>query len=307
MNGPSAPLPPGTLDELLSADIDGELERAAADHGLVLDDARVALAAPEAVARRAALVRARDLVARAVPLDPADADRLVASALEHARHENELAAARRRRGRADTARRVAIAAASIVVVFGGIAVLARGTSSSSKSSGSQASTALPEASAGAPSRSLSSGLGDVSTRDALRTKVLERVRHAAGREPQPSAVAAPPPGDSTGKGLAYDAANGAQQRALALLLVGPKGQRGPAVPESAASGRAAGTTAPPSRADCVEGLVESGRVPPAPAFSGTGTSDGKPVFVAVFRRAAGGYEVYVLRATDCSVLRRAVF
>ena len=295
MNGPSTPLPPGTLDELLSADIDGELERAAADHGLPLDAARAAIGAPEAAARRAALVRARDLVAPAVPLEPADADRLVAGALEQARHENELAAARRRRSRVDAARRVAIAAASIVVVFGGIAVLARGTSSSSKSSGSKALSASPT-NESAQSRSLASALGDVSTRDALRNKVLQRLPQADNKAP-PSAVSAPKAGDSTGQGLASDAAGGAEQRAIALMLVGPKGQRGPAVPGSAGSGRA----------ECVSRLVEHGGVPSAPAFSGTGTSDGRSVYVVAFRRRAGGYDVYVLRAADCSVLRRAVF
>src|SRR5262249_41688411 len=72
MNGPNTPLPAGTLDELLSADIDGELERAAADHGLALADARAAIATPEAAARRRVLAEARDLVAAPVPLDPAD-------------------------------------------------------------------------------------------------------------------------------------------------------------------------------------------------------------------------------------------
>jgi len=296
MNGPSTPLPPGTLDELLSADIDGELERAAADHGLPLDAARAAIGAPEATARRAALVRARDLVAPAVPLEPADADRLVAGALEPARRENELAAARRKRTRVDAARRVAIAAASIVVVFGGIAVLARGTSSSSKSSGAKASSASPTTNESAASRALSPALGDVSTRDALRNKVLPRLPPTESR-PHPSAVSAPKAGDSTGQGLASDAAGGAEQRAIALMLVGPKGQRGPAVPGSAGSGRA----------ECVARLVEHGGVPPAPAFSGTGTSDGRSVYVAAFPRRAGGYDVYVLRAADCSVLRRAVF
>ena len=46
-------------------------------------------------------------------------------------------------------------------------------------------------------------------------------------------------------------------------------------------------------------------MPPAPVFSGTGTDRGRPVYVAAFR-SGSGYAVYVLRATDCKVLRRTV-
>jgi hypothetical protein len=303
MNAPNTPLPPGTLDELLSADLDGELERAAADHGLPLDDARAALAEPDAVARRAALARARDLVVPAVPLHPADADRLVAGALERAREENEIAAARRRRNRVDAGRRVAIAAASIVVVFGGIAVLARGTTSSS-SGGSKSSAAARPALRSSPapeSRSLS--LGDVSTDDALRAKVGRRL---AGRRPSvPGGTEASPPdfSDNTAKSAAPGAVNSSPEQLAPFSLIGPKGPRGLPGHESAAD--RATLAVGPSPTDCVDRLVQGGRVPLVPVFSGTGAVRGRPVYVAVFARNAS-YDVYVLRAADCSVLRRAV-
>jgi hypothetical protein len=305
MKSPNPP-PPGTLDELLSADIDGELERAAADHGLTLDAARTAIATPEAVVRRAALTQARDLVASPVPLDPADADRLVAGALDRTRHENELAAARRRRNRFDAARRVAIAAAAIVVVFGGIAVLARGTTSSS-SSGSKASSAgsaRPEIAAPA---SPAAELGDLSTNRALRAKVLPRLpKHATDLPAHPSASASPPiEFNSNANGAsAVDASRLSRQQIALLSLVGPKGPRGLVVGKSRATERAASTVRP-SRVDCVEELAQSGRVPPAPVFSGSGTDGGRPVYVAAFR-SGSGFAVYVLRATDCAVLRRTV-
>jgi len=305
MNGPNTPLHPGTLDELLSADIDGELERAAVDHGLTLDDARAAIAAPGAVARRAALVRARDLVAPVPPLDPSVADRLVAGALDRARDENDLAAARRRRNRNDAARRVAIAAASIIVIFGGLAVLARG-GPSSKSGGAKSSAASRANTAPEARRAAPAALGDVSTGDALRAKVRRRLR---GRHlengPAPTASEAPAyqtDQSGTRKSLAIDIAPGVSAREIALLS--PIGPKGLVVPESATSGRAAATVRP-SRTDCVDRLVGSGAVPPAPAFTGTGTSGGQAVYVAVFP-SGGGYDVYVLRATDCSVLRRTV-
>ncbi len=292
MNGPNPP-PPSTLDELLSADIDGELERAAADHGLPLDAARAAIATPEAVVRRAALTQARDLVAAPVPLDPADADRLAAGALDRARHENELAAARRRRNRFDAARRVAIAAAAIVVVFGGIAVLARGTTSS-KSSGSNASSAGSASRSIAAPTSPAAELGDVSTSRALRAKVLPRLPKHGTDRPTPQSTSGSPQIE----------VNSNAKGASAFDRAGPKGPRGLVVPQSRATEPA---TSPvrPSRVDCVEALVRSGRVPPAPVFSGTGTAGGRPVYVAAFRNRSG-YAVYVLRATDCAVLRRTV-
>ena len=305
MNGPNPP-PPSTLDELLSADIDGELERAAADHGLPLDAARAAIATPEAVVRRAALTQARDLVAAPVPLDPADADRLAAGALDRARHENELDAARRRRSRFDAARRVAIAAAAIVVVFGGIAVLARGTTSS-KSSGSNASSAGSASRSIAAPKSRAAQLGDVSTSRALRAKVLPRLPKHGTDLPTPQSTSGSPQIEvnSNAKGaFAFDASRLSRQQIALLSRAGPKGPRGLVVPQSRATEPA---TSPvrPSRVDCVEALVRSGRVPPAPVFSGTGTAGGRPVYVAAFRNRSG-YAVYVLRATDCVVLRRTV-
>ena len=287
---------------MLSADIDGELERAAVDHGLTLDDARAAIATPGAVARRAALVRARDLVAPAVPLDPTAVDRLVAGAIDRARDENELAAARRRRNRIDAARRVAIAAASIVVIFGGLAVLARG-GTSSKSSASKSALPSTEGSiASTAPEAASSALGDVSTPDALRAKVLQRLRgRYAENEPAPTSSAGPQDEGGARKSVADIAAPVSPRQLELLSLIGPKGL---VVPESAASDHAA-ATGRPSRAYCVDRLLQSGGVPPAPAFSGTGTSGGQAVYVAVFR-SGGGYDVYVLRATDCSVLRRTV-
>ena len=58
MNTPDQPLSPETLDELLSADLDGELERAAAELGFTLDDA-ARRARRHARRRRAGATRSR--------------------------------------------------------------------------------------------------------------------------------------------------------------------------------------------------------------------------------------------------------
>src|SRR4051794_41932798 len=77
MNGPNEPLTAAALDELLSADIDGELDRAAADLGVTPEAAQAAITTPAAVARRAALTRASELVGSDLPLPSGDADRLL--------------------------------------------------------------------------------------------------------------------------------------------------------------------------------------------------------------------------------------
>ena len=59
--GPVAPLDADTVDELLSAELDGEFDAAARDVGLSVTDARARLdATPGARERRSALAAARD-------------------------------------------------------------------------------------------------------------------------------------------------------------------------------------------------------------------------------------------------------
>jgi hypothetical protein len=71
MNDASAPLTADQIDELLSADLDGEFDAAALDLGLTVDEARRRLAAsPDVEGRRAMLTRARD--AMVAPIDGFD-------------------------------------------------------------------------------------------------------------------------------------------------------------------------------------------------------------------------------------------
>jgi len=80
------PIDPDAVDELLSADLDGELDAAARDLGYEPDDVRAALAAePELHARRDALERARAELARVPTLDDVSAARLRAMALAGAK------------------------------------------------------------------------------------------------------------------------------------------------------------------------------------------------------------------------------
>jgi len=82
MTDDPTPFEPHQLDEVLSAALDGELDAAATDMGLSLDDVSARLrATPGAEARRAELSTARDLLAEPVDLDELVAARLRASAV----------------------------------------------------------------------------------------------------------------------------------------------------------------------------------------------------------------------------------
>jgi hypothetical protein len=275
MNPPKRPLSDRDLDELLSADLDGELDRAAAAFGLSADEAREAVADPRAQARRAALAGAARLVAAPVELPPGTADRLVTEALAASREENELDAARRRRERrADTARRVLVAAGSVAAVIAVIVGLAH-LSTTPSGSDSKASSAVPPTesttNAGAYDRSVA--FGDVSTQQRLRDRVRAelqqqlRVATAPERTAEPSA---PPP------------------TALA-----------PSFGEKSADSASAGRPRP--NAACA--AVVQRAAGSAPVLSGTGSSAGRPVSVFVFRRPSG-YAVFVTNRRTCAVIAR---
>jgi hypothetical protein len=125
----TSPLPPEALDELLSADLDGDLDAAAAALGLEPAAARARLAAtPVAPDRRDALARARAEIAAVPALDELLAARLRAKAVRAAKaeHDRDRAGTMQRRQRALAA--VSSAAAALLVVAGVAFALARGDS-----------------------------------------------------------------------------------------------------------------------------------------------------------------------------------
>jgi hypothetical protein len=129
MNERPLPLTPEQVDELLSAELDGEFDAAAADIGFDSARARELLeASPNVAARRVALTRARDALVEVPEIDDLLGARLRAKAVEAARQEHgELERARRvRRVRRLTFASGALAAA-IAAVFG-IAAISHGDS-----------------------------------------------------------------------------------------------------------------------------------------------------------------------------------
>ncbi|MDQ1462981.1 MAG: hypothetical protein QOI08_4465 [Actinomycetota bacterium] len=132
MTNEHAPFEPDELDELLSAELDGELEAAARDFGLSLEDVTARLrATPGGDERRAALAAARDQLAHAPELDELLEARLRAKAIRAADDEAAARASDRRERRRHVLQAVSgIAAAAVLVV--GVGAALRHEPSSSK-------------------------------------------------------------------------------------------------------------------------------------------------------------------------------
>ncbi len=149
MNAPIEPLEPDVVDELWSAELDGEFDAAAADLGLSADAARARLAAtPGANARRQALELARDALRAPVAPLPADARAGVLAAATHGHAgTDELARRRSRRPSSGRLAGFAVAAAAILLVVGIAVSIA--TTGSDHSGDSSASRAADTATSGA--------------------------------------------------------------------------------------------------------------------------------------------------------------
>ena len=271
MNQPQRPLNAHDLDELLSADIDGELASAAAGFGLTLEAARDAIATPTARARRAALVDAARLVAAPVELPDGTTDRMVSDALATARSDDELDAARRRRERrADTARRVLVvagSAAAVVVVILGLTHLGGGAADQA----SKASSAAPDESSAKAPPNAGGTFGVVATPEQLRRRVQARL--ALPKSQRSMATDAP------GQTLAPETfAPGATSN----------GAKSPSTDDAA---RKLATCASPAR--------KLAAASAAPVLHGAAQWQGRPAYVYVFRRG-NGYEAVVVGRSDCS-------
>jgi hypothetical protein len=275
VNPTGEPLDEHVLDELLSADLDGELAAAAADLGLTVDEARAAISRPRAVARRSDLARAGELVGAPVPLDPDAAARLVTASITRGRQETDLDAARRRReSRSETARRALVVAGSAAALIAVIVGLANMSPSSDDSASTSYSAPIESADSGNGTATTGArAFGDVSDTDQLRRRVEAQLRTlsvpkraASGTTSllgEASKGVAPPTG-----GYASDQRAAAQQYRIAAC-------------------------APAAR-------TEAGGS--APVLTGRAVSGGRPVTVYVFERRTS-YDVVVL-GRDCSVVTR---
>jgi hypothetical protein len=137
-----SPFQPYELDELLSAELDGELAAAALDLGLSTDDAAARLrATPGTAERRAALAAARDRLSEPPEIEELLAARLRAKAVRAAEEENATRDGDRRIRR----RRLLLAAGGLAAAIAAVVGVAAGLSGSR----SETNTATAKRAAGA--------------------------------------------------------------------------------------------------------------------------------------------------------------
>jgi hypothetical protein len=291
MNAALPPLDPDELDELLSADLDGELAVAARDRGSDVETIRARIAAtPGAPARRAALSAARDLLARAPELDELVEARLRAKAVRAVGTRSAaLDEARRARRKRALVTVFGIAAAVIVVAVIAVAV---------GRSGSPSTPNLASAPSSAPNVDVTKpvpALGSYSDARALGSVAVTVARQRASTQQRDDAVAngsefgspsaprrlepalsqpAATPAPST---LDQRPAYGSQSRGVATS--------GSGTATSATTGQA-GSCAPAQFVGSGDQLV----------MSATATLDGRPVRVYVFS-GNGEHTVVVLGAS----------
>lgn len=276
MTSDPTPLPPDRADELLSAELDGELAAAAADLGLTLEGARAALdATPGVDERRAALAAARDALA-AEPLPARGRDALVAGAIASARRD-ELAARRPRRGRSLAL--AGAAAAAVLLLVGLVAVGGGGN-------GDDASTA---------------DAGSAAT----ATTAAEEQALAEGGDGGGEAGSAPAPQAATDESVVSFGAVDDLDRLTAEVrsrLDPPPSAPGSYADDERAGGDAAfrtGRAVAPADRVCEESLADGGTV----VLRGDVDFAGRPASVVVFERPDG--RTLVVVGAGCSVLAEA--
>jgi hypothetical protein len=282
MTAPTDPLDAGVVDELLSAELDGDFDAAARDHGLDPAVARARLAATPGVdARRDALARARDTLAvPTAPLGPETRAAILAAVTPTgtvgtagAAGADELAH-RRSRSWPRFGGIAAVAAAILIVV--GLAV-----SLTSTGGGDDASTAGDAAGSGTADSTIAS---EEST-NALTSPVAPGAADASGATRDFGAVDDP-----------AQLRDAVQQ---ALTGAATDDEAG----GDAAERQVATEAAPPAGTDCVRTQTENLDVDPAtaPVLVGAVVYQGTPADVLVYPRGAEQL-IVVLTRGDCRLL-----
>ena len=280
MSTAPGPLTPDVVDELLSAELDGDLDAAARALGLSTSEALAQLAATPGIdARRRAITRARDLIAARAPLELPIEDQLVRRAMTG----DDLSLARARRDRRDRQWRVLVAAGSVaaaVAVVVGVGVGLSTTQDDASSKAALSSPANTRGDAGAAEGSQGPkrqrvDFGDVTRDAALRTPALRQLSQLpkpggsdATRSPKSATDAPGVPLDSTG------APATAQDQEFGL----------------AGSG-------------CAAAVRQRDGIAAQPAIVGTGEVEGAPVEILIFNLPTGPV-AYVVSTADCSLVRK---
>ena len=257
------PLTDDQVDELLSAEIDGEFDAAARDLGFDPSDARerLALQVPGLAARRTALEGARDALSELPPVDELVVARVRAKAARAAVAEHKAAHATR----AHRLRRLTTIAgglaAAIAVIAGLALTMQHNRGSSSKSSAAPS----PEA-------------------------------HRNVSAPKSAATATPAPEAADFGAVADVSALVARASSQASDLARPA----PGNAKSMFSGDSAASAAIPAATQACELPAAGVSGTRNPILRGVATLSGTPVQVYVFREGAD--EIFVVLRADCRLV-----
>lgn len=284
MNDSTTPLTPDVVDELLSAELDGEFATAAEDLGLPENDARERLqATPGVDERRAAMLRARAAVGAAPAVDDLMRQRLVAKALR----ASEQAGDARRGAAGQRTRRIWIATGSIAAVVLVVLGLALAMNNGSRKNNTASSDRAPEKASSADSGTSAAvtpnaggntaaqndatavlDFGDVADANVLRQKVLTALGDSAA------------PRAATRSGVPSTTAPAFATK----------------TPLQSGDAQSSASVPAPCRA------VVAGIAPGAtPLLDARGTIAGSPVDVVVVRDRDGGRMILVM-TPDCKVV-----
>jgi hypothetical protein len=278
MDDHAPPLQPDELDELLSAELDGELAAAALDLGLTTDDAAARLRSTPGIAeRRAALTAARDLLREPNEIEELLAARLRAKAVRAAEADD----AARRGDRRNRRRRLLLTAGGLAAAIAAVVGIAAGLSGSRSGTNSadakRAASAPQSGTASTAERSTptpASALGPFSDVHQLALEAVSRAARAG--------TAFDAPGTS-----GFDARKSAESSAPAANSASAKA--GEHATSAGATGAGAACAAPAQ-------LLLGGD----PVLRATATLSAKPVVVLVF---AGAREhTVVVEDTNCTLL-----
>ena len=260
--------PDFSLDDAISAELDGELAPFAAELGIDVPTLRAQMTdQPGYADRLAALDAARQALRAPVPpLDDVTRARLLRAIPDEADQPRARANSAVPLGRDRVLRILAAAAAVVVLVGGGVALVGRGGSSSDQQS---------KAATGAGARVRSGQLGDLGSLDSNKLDALigggtDETARSGG---DPSGTASVPPERSP-------EVSGDSQRAF-----------GSSQPKAAADASVTLAQVDACRAEYAKiGTVR---------FSGTGDYQGRPA-VVLGLETGGRTIVFVVGATDCS-------
>lgn len=295
MSDDLSPYASDQLDELLSAELDGELDAAARELGVTVDEVTARLrATPGADARRAALAAARELMAVPPEIDELLARRLRAKALrvavdEHA--DRELERKRRRRRQVLGVSGIAAAAVAVVALAGGLSAKGGGSDSASKKRASAAAPTTAAAGFAATNGSPKPvALGTFTDKRALATQAITRT---TSKEAAADTVLLSPEqrqqlaaGSLSPSTTASPVADAAHNKPVTLPAEGYSVSR--TTTRSATKSAAACPTPSPVR--------EGDRL----VLRATATLSGKPVIVFVF--AGGGEHSVEIENINCSLV-----